>query len=462
MTRVLIETHGCTLNQSDSDIIGAVLKSNGVEVEYGKYKSAMSDKYDYLVMNTCTVKKQTEQRITDRLQRFSGLGKRLIVAGCLASANPDIVRTAAPDASILSTSKISSINELISSDSRQELLGYSKVQKPALLRPVRSTIARIPISEGCLSACTFCETKFARGPISSFEEKTILKAISMCAASGSKEIELTSQDTGAYGADTKTDISELVSKASEIKGDFMMRIGMLNPEHLHKYIDNLIRVFNEPGSKLFRFLHLPVQSGSNSVLMDMKRRYTIEEYALLVKELRRRVSGISIATDVIVGYPAETEEAYAETRSMIADLKPTITNISKFSRRPHASASKLRQLHNDVIKRRSTELSRMVRLLQQQEYAKHVGSSLPVLVTERAGTTASGRDANYRPVGLISAAGINTGDVVEAKLLRSSYACLVAEATRTLPFDSMLSGSMMQLHLQKAVSQTQPAGSERT
>ncbi len=434
MIKVLIETHGCTLNQSDSEIMAAVLKGNGVEVEHGAYSAAKAGKYDYVIINTCTVKKQTEQRITDRLQRFKSMGKRLVVTGCMASANSEMVARVAPKASIIGASNITKIHDVILSDSRQEYLGYARVQKPAFLNATGSVIARIPISEGCLSSCTFCETKFARGPLNSFDESTILKAISMAATAGSKEIELTSQDVGAYGADKKTNIAALASGASRIEGNFLMRIGMLNPEHLHKYIDDLILAFNEPGSKLFRFVHLPVQSGSNKVLKDMERRYTVEEFSHYFNELRQKVKGISIATDVIVGYPTESATDYDETAAMLNYLKPTITNISKFSRRPHARASALVQINANEVKRRSTELSRTVRSMQHMEYAKEMGNRINVMITEKSGSMTSGRDAYYRPVGVMNAEGMALGETVEAEVTGSSYACIVAKAVRKVPF----------------------------
>jgi MiaB/RimO family radical SAM methylthiotransferase len=349
----------------------------------------------------------------------------------MASANSDIIKISAPGASIVSTANILRIQDVVASGSRHELLGYAKIQKPGFLDRGGSVIARIPISEGCLSSCSFCETKTARGPLNSFNEDTILKAISMSVNSGAKEIELASQDAGAYGADTRTGIAGLASRASSIKGSFMVRIGMLNPEHLHRCIDDLICSFNDPASKLFRFLHLPVQSGSNKVLKDMKRRYTIEEFYSYVGELRRSVKGISIATDVIVGYPTETESDYLETRNMLMELKPTITNISKFSQRPHAAASRLAQLTANEVKRRSTELSRMVRAMQKAEYAKLMGKRISVLITERSGSSVSGRDISYRPVGMLNAGGAVPGETVWARAVNSSYACVIASAEPT-------------------------------
>ena len=191
--KAIIETYGCTLNQADSDIMAGLLSRQGIAVEQGRY--SIGDGYDYVIINTCTVKTPTEQKILSRLGKLNGLGNRLIVAGCLASADAEKISKTVPLASIISTSNISRISDVVSevdAGTQARYLQYMRTDKLALFGNGRSSvIARIPISEGCLSSCTFCETKFARGPLNSFSEDLILRAAMMSIASGAKEIELT-------------------------------------------------------------------------------------------------------------------------------------------------------------------------------------------------------------------------------------------------------------------------------
>lgn len=430
MPKALIETYGCTLNQADSDIIESILRQNGVDVARGEYGS--NTDYDVVVVNTCTVKKATEQRIRDRLRGMSHLGKRLIVTGCMASANRDIIEKTVGSASIISTNNITNVYEAVKGSMDGNKVVYdskNRTDKAAYVRPSGSVIARIPISEGCLSSCNFCETKFARGPLNSFSEELILKAVEMNVRGGAREIELASQDTGAYGADRRTDIAWLVSRISELEGEFMVRIGMLNPEHLHKYFDRLVEAYKS--EKAYKFIHLPVQSGSNKVLGEMSRNYRIEEFEGYVDELRRKIPGITVETDIIVGYPTETDQDFEETLGMMERVKPTITNISKFGARPHASASKLAQLSGNRINERSRRLARMVKAMQHEEFSKFKGKKIKVLLTERNESSVAGRNISYLAVA-VKNCGTKLGESISVEISGNSYACLIGSQSKDL------------------------------
>ncbi len=334
-----IKTYGCTLNQADSDIIVGILNDAGIKQSHDE------DNVDVIIMNTCTVKGVTERKILEKLSRMDGNGKKVIVTGCMASANPDLITKYAPNASIVTmpnVARIPSILDYIGSGKRYVIDKYDAVDRVAGFRPTGFTIAKIPISDGCLSSCSFCETKFARGRLNSFSEELIINAIKYSIKSGSKEIQIASQDTGAYGLDKGTNIAKLMHKISRINGDFMVRVGMLNPEHLDKYITDMIAAFDD--RRFYRFVHLPVQSGSNRILKSMRRNYTVEGFADIVRELRAGIKGLSLETDIIVGFPGETETDLEATINLMNDIKPDVTNISRFAARPHASASRLEQI----------------------------------------------------------------------------------------------------------------------
>ncbi len=426
MSKILIETYGCTLNQADSGIMKTLLTLQGHEVTEGKYDSRKQD-YDCVIVNTCTVKTPTEQKILHRLKEAKEKGNKLIVTGCMASANKDIIFKTVPNASLLSTSNVSSIAYAVSEieKGRQVILDkYNSTDKMLFygMGGAAGTIAKIPISEGCLSSCSFCETKYARGPLNSFSEELIIKAVQTCVNRGAKEIELTSQDTGAYGRDKKTNIAELVSKISGIEGDFKVRIGMLNPEHLNKYFDQLLDTYKS--EKIYKFIHLPVQSGSNRVLRDMKRNYTIEEFEGYVKEIKEKVKGIGIETDVIVGYPTESSEDFEQSNDMLERIKPMVTNISKFGSRPHAVASKLKQIGNLEMKKRSTEMARKVRAMQKTEREKLIGSVQKALITENNGTSLLGRNAGYMAIA-VNGSHAKIGSYIDVKITGATSACVI-------------------------------------
>ncbi|MGC8662217.1 MAG: tRNA (N(6)-L-threonylcarbamoyladenosine(37)-C(2))-methylthiotransferase [Candidatus Micrarchaeia archaeon] len=420
MAKIVIETYGCTLNQADSRIMGKILEESGHIVEYTTYKG----KGDYLIVNTCTVKTPTENKILYRLGKLKKLGKRLIVAGCLATASEEKIKKVVPEASIITTSNIHEVADAINLISKDEKVFFDLYKKDDKLKygiDNKGVIARIPISEGCLSNCTFCETRFARGPLNSFPEETILKAVSNAVYNGAKEIELTSQDTGSYGIDRKTNIAELIKKTKEIEGDFKIRIGMLNPEHLHRYFDELIEEYRS--EKVYKFFHLPVQSGSDKVLRDMNRHYSVEEFIDYVKEIKDKIHA-SIATDIIVGYPTESEKDFEMTMELIKDIKPEVVNISKFGARPHAPASKLEQLPGKIIKDRSIRLSKIVRELEFNERKKHIGEVRKILITESNEKSFAGRDDFYNEVAIFGK-DLDVGIFTNVKIIDSSAACFI-------------------------------------
>ena len=421
--RILIEGYGCTLNQADSEIMAGLLGNEGYSVELGSYKEG--DGYDAVIVNTCTVKKPTEQRMLHRLSLMRQLGKKLIVAGCMASANRNLIEKAAPDASIVTTSNIHNAAAAVNAatQGRRVLFeDYSHTDKAGYLAATGSVIAKIPISEGCLSNCSFCETKFARGPLNSFSEGLLLKAIELNVRKGSKEIELTSQDTGSYGLDRQTNIANLVKQASQIEGNFRIRIGMLNPEHLHRFFDDLIDAMKS--KKVYKFLHIPVQSGSNMVLQDMKRRYSVEEFMSFANEARKK-AGASIATDIIVGYPTERRDDFEKSMQMLEELMPDVVNISKFGMRPHAEASKLAQLPNSETKRRSIEIAGLSRRIQFENRNALVGSPSRVLVTEHNSKSFLGRDDRYTEVAVMG--DVELGSFVDVMITGNSAGCLIGK-----------------------------------
>lgn len=393
IVRIHIKTYGCTLNQADSDIIASVLDDGMNEF------SASADDSDIVIMNTCTVKRATSQKILYELSKLQKAGKRVVVTGCMAGANQDIIKKYSPEASIVTTSNIPAMPHAVLavvSGQQVMLTKYRKDDRLAYYNPNGSKIARIGVSDGCISNCSFCETKFARGPLNSFEERRILDAIRYSVARGAKEIQLTSQDMGSYGLDRKTNIAELMSKISDIEGDFKVRVGMLNPEHVHRYLDEFISALQS--EKFYRFIHIPVQSGSDRVLRHMRRACTVSEFEGHVNEIRSHLPDSTIETDIIVGYPTETESDFELTLDMIKRLKPDVTNISKFGPRPHAQASELEQRPQSVINARSIKLSRVVRSVQHELNDRHIGRSMPIMITEETEQSYNGRSRSYKQV----------------------------------------------------------------
>lgn len=392
MQSVYIDTYGCTLNHADSDIIASRLQ--------GHYSLSDSiESADIVIMNTCTVKKGTEQKILYKLGMLEKEHRRVIVSGCMAGANRDIIKKRAPNAGIVTIQNVDRICEALDEICRgivPNITGAKSSDRISMLSPTKRILSRIPISDGCVSSCSFCETKFARGPLRSFNEEAILKAIKNSVESGAKEVQITSQDIGSYGFDKKTDIADLLEKIERIDGDFKVRIGMLNPQHMHRYMERLCDIMKS--ERFYRFLHLPVQTGSDKVLKDMKREYSIEEFKGQINYIRKHLSKVGIETDIIVGFPTEEEIDFEMSCELVENMRFEVTNISRFGARPHASASNMLQLGYDVINKRSNVMSRLVRSVQNDINRHYINSSVDALFTERTDVSVNGRNESYRQV----------------------------------------------------------------
>jgi MiaB-like tRNA modifying enzyme len=412
--KVFIKTYGCTLNQTDSDAMKGLLLANGVEIVQEEGSA------NVIILNTCTVKSQTQQKIIEKLKKLNG--KKIVVAGCLVSANRELVEKYAASASLVGTSSISDIYDAVQASYRNKkkvFINQRFENKLSLPRLRDNIIAKIPISEGCLSKCSFCSTKFARAGLHSYDEEAIISEIRNCIELGCKEIQITSQDTGAYGSDKNTNIAKLINKVDKIEGDFSVRMGMINPQHAIKILPELIDAFKS--SKIYKFLHVPVQSGNNEVLRDMGRFYTVENFQEIVKEFRDNFKEVTIATDIIMGYPTESEGAFQDTLNLLEKAKPDVVNVSRFTPRPNTPAAKLKQLPNESIKERTKIASELCKKIELEINKKLIGSEYKVLLTEKQNGSITGRNPSYKQVVVNNG---DLGDFIKVKIVDATYCYL--------------------------------------
>lgn len=338
---VYILTYGCTANQDNEAIIKGLLKDHTfVDSE---------DDADIVIVNTCIVKGTTENKIVTKIKSLKN--KKIIITGCMPKFNYDLCKEIAPNASLISTQNITRITEGLTK--KVEYLDSKKETKVGLIKVIKD-IPSIQVSEGCVNHCYYCGTKLAKGVLSSASIEEIKKELEKY--SNYKQINITATDIGCYGFDINTNLINLLKELVKVKGNFKLRVGMMNPVHVLKFVDELIEIFKN--EKIVPFLHIPVQSGSNKVLKDMNRNYNVEDFKMIVNKFRQ-IQKVTIATDIIVGYPTETEEDFNETVKLIKEIKPNVLNISRFTPRKGTKASQIKQLNSQVSKKRSMELSRI-------------------------------------------------------------------------------------------------------
>ncbi len=389
--RVYIESYGCAMNMADGNLMAELL------AEAGHTIVNRPEEADVIILNTCTVRSDTERRMVRRLRELMSYGKRLVVAGCLASAQPGLVYKISRDISLLSARAVEAVREVVEANGPVYVLEPRPRERlPKLLH---GTSITIPIAEGCLGSCAYCIVRVARGPLRSYRPEAIVRAVEEAVRRGAREVRLTAQDTGVYGLDIGTNLAELLRAVCEVKGRFMVRVGMMNPNAALRILDDLVEAYKDP--KVYKFLHLPVQTGDDGLLKAMRRNYTVEDFLTVVKAFRREFPDLMLATDIMVGLPGEDEEAFRNTLELLKLVRPDKVHVARFTPRPHTKAASMpNQVPEPVKKRRSRVLTALALEIGLEKNRALLGKRLPCLVVGRGGREGQleARAMNYKPV----------------------------------------------------------------
>ncbi len=415
MANVYFEVYGCTLNQADADIMRAVAKKKHRIAE--KPKDA-----DVIVFVTCTVKGATENKIMERMKRTK---KPFVIAGCLY-VNRDRIRREIKKPVVIWPYSLRRINKAINAAlAGKECWLAEEKEDDSPLRSYTAPILRIPLQQGCAGNCHFCQTKMARPQLKSRPPKMLRFWLEEGIKKNAKEIQLTGMDSGAYGLDNGSSLPELLPGLLEVNGRFKIRLGMINPQHLNRFGGRLLELMKS--EKMYKFLHVPVQTGSEKVCREMNRPHTVADFRKWVKKFREEIPHITIATDIIVGYPTETERDFEDTLRLLRETGPDIVNLSKFTARPGTKAALLKQLPTQEIKRRSGIAARVIKDITEARNRKYVGKSLKVLVLEKGkGNTMKGRADNYRQV--VVKGTPKPGGFLRVKIKSANHSSLFGEA----------------------------------
>jgi len=351
--RIYIETYGCRFNFGDTAKLGEVLKWQGnvlVDSAYGA---------DVVIINTCTVVGPTERKMLRRLAFYSN--RTLYVTGCMPAVQRDAIFSVCTPVILT--------HEMIEH-------AYRNVCTVA----VNGSPGIVQIASGCVGHCRYCITRNARGPLKSYPLDEICTQVRAYVSAGAAEIQLTAQDVSAWGRDIGLFLPELIESVCELPGTFRIRVGMMNPVTVIDILDDLVGVFSD--EKVFGFIHAPVQSGSDRVLESMGRDYRSEDFETIVAAFRRSNPRISVATDIIVGYPGETEDDFQLTRNLITRIRPNKVNITRYSRRPFTGTSPGEEIPDSVKKGRSRNLNALAEQICSGVNQPLLGIVTPFVVTE--------------------------------------------------------------------------------
>jgi len=418
---IYFETYGCTANQNDSEIMKGLLASKGFNI-------VDNEKFaDIVILNTCVVKGPTLKKVENRIKHFSR--KKLIVAGCMPEVLSERIRKLAPRASMISTHHVKDIVKSIMSavrGKRTEIIGKFRKEKLCMPKvPKNKIIGITQLSQGCLGNCSYCIVKRAKGNLFSYSQDRILKDIRQNLRAGCKEIWLTSQDNSIYGLDRgKSELPELLRKLLKLKHRFFLRLGMMNPLSLSPIADEIIDCYKD--KKMFKFLHIPVQSGSDRILRLMNRNYKIKDFVNIIKKFRKELPDLTLSTDIIVSFPSESKEDFNKTLKLVRKVKPDIINISKYWPMPGTSAAQMEQLSDNEKKKRATKLMKLHQKIALEKNKKYIGKKVRIFIDDRGFNDVwLGRMENYK---VVIVRGRNLlGKILEVEINRATSHYLVGK-----------------------------------
>lgn len=386
---VAIVSQGCAANFGDGERIARLLAKKFRTV----FNFPTGENPEAIYLNVCTVKGNAGAIKLLKKAHETYPEARIYITGC---APADFRKEAS---AIFNKIEFTSLKNIAA-----KIIGEnSKDTRQATLRESPFT-GIVNIEEGCLDACAFCSTHLVKGRLHSYPAEFIIEQVQSLVADGCNEIQLTGQDCGCYGFDTGTNLAKLVQNILvHVPGDYKLRLGMGNPRHMLSYAESLLECFTD--SRVYKFIHLPVQSGSERILKAMNRRHTARDFAILAETFNKNFDKFTLSTDMIVGFPSETEEDFNATLKLLKETRPTVCNITRFVARPGTPAFAMNQsnaVSDDEKHRRSALLAQTFQEIARENNARWIGHETEVHIEKeghRSGTTIARNDA-YNPVAI--------------------------------------------------------------
>ena len=428
--KACVLTWGCQLNEHRSEEIEGVLERAGYEIV------SRPEEADVVILNTCMVRQRAEEKVAGRLGELWHLKKRkpllIGVGGCMSQGRKEgLLRYPAVDF-LFGSANASEIPELIERAMRGERpvsLPYPDRIERLPARRRNPFQAYVTIAEGCSHSCAYCIVPHVRGPLRSRPMREVLDELRELAAAGYKEVTLLGQNVDAYGLDLR-DGTNFARLLREVAGIPIPRIRFTS-SHPAYMTDETIAAIAE-GGNICEHVHLAVQSGSDRVLAAMRRGYTRERFLRVVEKLRAAIPGVNVTTDIIVGFPGETEEDFEETLSLIREARFGTVYAAMYSPRPYTAAARMPDDVPAAEKKRRLEavLAEARRVAQEINEGK-LGKTEEVLVE---GYLASkglhyGKTRDMRTVLLPGDEGL-VGEFVWVKFERATPGALYGEAVK--------------------------------
>ena len=449
-----IRTFGCQMNEHDSERAAGVLETMG-------YRPAPDPESAGLVLfNTCAIRENADNKLYGQLSHLKPLkladpSKTIVVGGCLAQKDQDLLAEKAPYVDVVyGTHNMGRLPQLLAqADSASlpvvEILEHTQMFPSAL--PAQRDVAHhawVSISIGCDNTCAFCIVPSLRGPEKSRKLGDVVEECRQLVADGVTEVTLLGQNVNSYGRDLvragevpalggRTLFAELLHMLGEVEG--LQRIRFTSP-HPKDFTSDVFAAMRDVPA-VCEQLHLPLQSGSDRILRRMQRSYRSRRFLDLVTEARETIPGLAISTDIIVGFPGETEEDFADTLTVTADARFDSAFTFKYSKRPGTTAVDLDgHVEPAVMDERFLRLAALTKELSAQSHARQVGTVAELLIEGPSKTDESrlsGRTRHNRLVHVPAVEGVSAGDLVNARLTEAAAHYLLGEVTDAPVTDAM-------------------------
>ena len=416
---IVVLSQGCAANFGDGEKIARILsKKSEVSFEFPEESVTTSTQLEAFYLNVCTVKGNAGAMKLLRKAANTYPNVPVYITGCAPKDFREEAIRVVPQVQFTTLSDLEndplfiSISGNVTQDRTSERNGSITRHKNVLRES--PFVGIVNIEEGCLDACAFCSTHLVKGRLHSFAPNDIVDQVQALVDDGCLEIQLTGQDCACYGFDIGTNLAELTQRIlTHVNGNYRIRLGMGNPRHVLGYQEALLDCFTD--ERVYKFIHIPVQSGSENILKAMNRRHTARDYATLAHAFTERFSKFTLSTDLIVGYPGETAADFNDTLELLKETRPTVCNITRFVARPGTVAAHLESATSgthlesgnlavpDTIKHeRSAILAETFQQIALENNREWIGDECMVITEKpghRSGTTIARNEA-YRPVAL--------------------------------------------------------------
>ena len=431
MKKVAFHTLGCKVNQYETEAMEKIFEENQFKIVED------TEVADVYVINTCTVTNLSDRKSRQFIRKVKKINKDAIVAvvGCYSQVSPEEVEKIEGVDVIIGTSDRNKIVELCEKAKYENkkinivrsIKTYKEFEKIEVEDIKSKTRAYIKIQDGCNQFCSYCIIPYARGPIRSRDKDDILSEIEILSKSGFKEIVLTGIHVASYGKDLgDINLGELIQEIALIKDIERIRLSSVEPNLITEDFMNIL----VSTKKVCDHFHLSLQSGSNNILKKMNRKYTREEYKEKVDLIRKHMPDAGITTDIIVGFPGETEKEFNETIEFVKEIGFSRIHVFKYSPRKGTPAAKYKnQVHGKIKNQRSKELITLGEELTEIFNKRFLNKKMDILYEEKIDDFYEGYTTNYIRV-KASANNDIIGNIVETKIINSKDGYLIGEIGR--------------------------------